>query len=161
MKTSEFLNTLSAYPQADQIDEASNYAQDKAYDYAKSLDPDAVVTVEDGEVYVKWSVKDSEFEQNVQVTFDEAFGEKIFEMGFREQIEVNFTDDNCNFVEVLGAETIDQAVTAADEFLQSEAAKAEDQSSEQIHIVPMCVKNGGRFYGDSTPANGRVTFNVG
>lgn len=84
MKTSEFIATLSEYPQPHQIDEASNYAQNKAYEYAKSLDANAVVTVEDGEVYVKWDIDNAELALNVQVTFDEAFGEKIFEMGFRE-----------------------------------------------------------------------------
>jgi hypothetical protein len=84
MKASEFLATLSEYPTGYQIDEASNYAQDKAHEYAKSLDSNAVVTVEEGEVYVQWDIDDVELEHNVQVTFDEAFSEKIFEMGFKE-----------------------------------------------------------------------------
>jgi len=84
MKTTEFLATLSEYPQAYQVDEASNYAQDKATAYVKSIDPAAEVTVEDGEVYVKSEIMDNESRLNAQVEFDEAFGEKIFDMGFRE-----------------------------------------------------------------------------
>lgn len=69
-----------------------------------------------------------------------------------QQIEVNFTNSNCDFVEVYGADTMDQAVTAADKFLES--VRIDNEKA-------MCVKNGGRFYGDSTPADEYVRFNVG
>lgn len=86
MKTyNTFLESLSEYPAAYQIDEASNYAQEKAAEYLATLDPEATLTVEDGEVYVQTEKEiDEEFLGNVQVTFDEAFGEKISEMGFTE-----------------------------------------------------------------------------
>jgi hypothetical protein len=43
------------------------------------------------------------------------------------KIEVKFTDDNRNFVKVMFARTMDEAVTAADAFLSG---------------YGMCVKNG-------------------
>lgn len=82
--TQQFLESLSEYPAAYQLDEASNYAQTKATEYALSVDTDAVITVEECEVYVKSKIMTEEQIQNVQVIFDEAFGDKIFDMGFRE-----------------------------------------------------------------------------
>ena len=60
----------------------------------------------------------------------------------------SFTDDNRNFVKVSGAKTMDEAVTAADAFLDEHG---------------MCVKDGGKFYGDQTEieSDGVVNFNVG
>jgi hypothetical protein len=59
---------------------------------------------------------------------------------------VEFTDDNKNFVKVIGCLTIDEAVTTADAFLEDHG---------------MCVKNGGKLYGDFTEITEPVTFNVG
>ena len=59
--------------------------------------------------------------------------------------QVQFSDDNRNFVRVTGAKTMDEAVTAADEFLEE---------------YGMAVKNGGQWYGDNTEAEEVVTFNV-
>lgn len=59
---------------------------------------------------------------------------------------VEFTDDNRNFVKVTGCLTMDEAVTTADAFLEDHG---------------MCVKNGGRVYGDYTEISEPVTFNVG
>lgn len=84
MKASEFLSELSVYPKMYEIDEASNEAQDKATEYVHSIDPSAEVTVEDGEVYIKSDVLDSEQTENAQVVFDEAFSEKIHELGYSE-----------------------------------------------------------------------------
>jgi hypothetical protein len=63
-----------------------------------------------------------------------------------EKITVEFTNDNRNLVRVIGAETMDQAVTAADEFLAE---------------FDMCVKNGGSLYGSSAEAEAVELFNVG
>lgn len=80
-----FLENLSQYPTPDHIDEASNYAQKGAAAYLATLDPEAVLTVEDGETYVQSEKEiDPEFLSNVQTTFDEAFGEKIAELGYQE-----------------------------------------------------------------------------
>jgi hypothetical protein len=86
---SDFLSGLNKYPQAFEIAEASDYAQDKATEYARTLDADAVVEVNDGETYVRWDVQDEDGElaANVQTEFDEAFSEKILEMGYREHGE--------------------------------------------------------------------------
>lgn len=83
---SVFLENLNKYPSCDKIAEASDYAQDKATEYAQSIDINAVVTVEDGEISVKWEIndEDGELAANVQSAFDEAFGAKIEEMGFTE-----------------------------------------------------------------------------
>lgn len=79
----EFLRSLSVMPSAEEIDAAGNYAHEKASDYAKSFDEEAVVTVEEGETYVVWDIEEDEITWNVQVVFDEAFSEKIYEMGYR------------------------------------------------------------------------------
>lgn len=86
MKTCRsFLETLNEYPSGYQIDEASNYAQDKAAEYLAILDDSAVLTVDDGECYVRSEKEiDFEFLANVQSIFDEAFGERIYSLGFRE-----------------------------------------------------------------------------
>lgn len=81
-----FLANLNKYPSSDQIAEASDYAQEKATEYAQNFDSDAVVNVEEGETYVKWNIEDEDGESaaNVQSAFDEAFSQKIEEMGFAE-----------------------------------------------------------------------------
>lgn len=72
-----FLSELEVYPSADIVNEASDMAQEKATEYVLSLDSDAVVTVEDGEVYINSDVLSSEQKQNAQVIFDEFFTEQF------------------------------------------------------------------------------------
>jgi len=79
----DFLNELEVYPDASEIDEASNYAQDESKKYILDIDSEVIITVEEGEVYVKWSKcieDDAEFALNAQVIFDEKFSEKILEI---------------------------------------------------------------------------------
>jgi hypothetical protein len=81
--SNSFLEELYEYPASYQIAEASDYAQDKAYEYLTTLDLEATMTVEDGEVYVNTEKEiDEELLSNVQVVFDEAFADKILAMGF-------------------------------------------------------------------------------
>ena len=73
---------------ADLVNEALNFAQNKAAEYIAGIDPGAVVTVDEGEVYVNWSIKDrnevydewDEWEGNAQCVFDERFVEKLEEL---------------------------------------------------------------------------------
>jgi 7-keto-8-aminopelargonate synthetase-like enzyme len=60
--------------------------------------------------------------------------------------QVTFTNENKNFVNVKGATTKDEAVNAADSFLEE---------------YGMCVKNSAFFYGNSDKADEIETFNVG
>ncbi len=79
-----FLAELDTYPCLDQIAEASEYAREIALKYAQSLDESVDVNIEEGETYVTFSDdfddENGEFAQNVQITFDEAFSEKIEEL---------------------------------------------------------------------------------
>lgn len=78
--TKSYLEEFDVYPSFEVINEASNYAQEKATVYAHSIDPDADITVDEADVYVKSEVLDEEQVLNVQVTFSEAFSEKIEEL---------------------------------------------------------------------------------
>jgi hypothetical protein len=88
-----YLSNLDTYPDGDQINDASNFAQDKATDYIHSIDNGAVVTVEDGDVFVQWSDSeidsDGEWQSIAQSVFDESFGEMIDELQSKAQINNN------------------------------------------------------------------------
>ena len=81
----DYLSELEVYPSSEQIDEASNFAQEKATDYVHGIDADAIITVDEGEFYIKW-VKELEFELeeefiiNAQSIFDENFSCKLEEL---------------------------------------------------------------------------------
>lgn len=91
-----YLANLEVYPGGDQIDEASNYAQEEATKYVLEIDPNAIVTVEEGEVYVKSEV-DNDFD-DAQTIFDECFSERIEELqSDLTQIDVsNFREVPCD-----------------------------------------------------------------
>jgi hypothetical protein len=82
----QFLNQLSFYPKLHEIADASDHAQEVAFKYALSIDKNCQVNVEEGQVYVKWDIEDEDGEHsmNTQAEFDEAFSEKILQMGYFE-----------------------------------------------------------------------------
>ena len=80
--TTDFLASLSAYPAAYEINDASNEAQNKCVEYVQSIDDSAIVTIEDGEVYITSSILDDEQKQNAQVMFDEEFSDQIIKLGY-------------------------------------------------------------------------------
>jgi hypothetical protein len=88
---SEYLTGLEVYPSGNLIDEASNFAQNKAAEYIANIDANAVVTVEEGEVYVKWAIERDEdcfeWEANAQCEFDERFSEKLEEIQQKKSIK--------------------------------------------------------------------------
>ena len=65
---------LKAY----EIDECSNFAQEKLIAYAEEQACDVEITVENGEVYLRGESSEF-FEDNAQVLFDEYFAEKAEE----------------------------------------------------------------------------------
>lgn len=75
-----YLEELDVYPHANQIDEASNYAQEKVNKYLQYLG--GYAEVDNGEVYVKNIENAEEREINIdaQAIFDESFSEKIEEL---------------------------------------------------------------------------------
>lgn len=75
-----YLEELDVYPQAYQIDEASNYAQDKVNEYLEKFG--GYADVYNGEVYVNniENAEEREIDINAQAIFDESFSEKIEEL---------------------------------------------------------------------------------
>jgi hypothetical protein len=79
-----YLEQLDVYPSPDQIREAYDFAQNKTTEYVHSVDSGAVITVEEGDVSVKWTDdkidKGGECQLNAQSVFDESFAQKLNEL---------------------------------------------------------------------------------
>ncbi len=71
------LAALDIYPSLRQIDEASNYAKEIMIGYVKKIDPNAVVTIEDGDIDIYSNTDFKEIHRNSQYIFDSAFTEKL------------------------------------------------------------------------------------
>ena len=97
-----YLEQLDVYPTSDQISEASDLAQNKTTEYVLGIDDGAIVTVEEGIVYIKWSDskidEDGEWQIIAQLVFDEQFGDKIDELqNDYSRIDTNsFIDVECD-----------------------------------------------------------------
>lgn len=90
----QFLSELDVWPQAYEVNEASDFAQEKANEYLHDLDPNATLTVENGEVYVQADeYLEEEYRRNLQTIFDENFSDKLNEIQSKQIVSFDDLDE--------------------------------------------------------------------